>query len=347
MKQGKTLAQLAGQIKHERESKHDFVASTTKLHFSDEGTIGFKVNRDSYDVAPTNHCMRQICQRSRIPADYVDRMKDGHQQLLAHNINYWWKNKPEKRMVRTLLNGDSVARAFVSDIYRPLENADIAHYLLPKLANIDCEVVSCEITETRLYIQASTPRIAAKLVGDRVQAGVCIGNSEVGQGSIFIDPLLYYLRCLNGMVMPRVMKRHHVGRDRFGIDADLEEAAEYFTTKTKEMADKAFWMKCCDVIDALFDKARFQAMVDEFEGTVDQKIKRMDQAVEEVTERFKLNDQEKNDVLNHLIEGGQPNLFGLINAVTRTASDAENYDRSYELQRIGGEIMRLPKSVWN
>jgi hypothetical protein len=44
---------------------------------------------------------------------------------------------------------------------------------------------------------------------------------------------------------------------------------------------------------------------------------------------------------------GDLSLFGLINAVTRTASDVESYDRSVELQRIGGKIIELPKSVWN
>ena len=349
MKTGKTLAQFASQIKQERDSKHDFIASTSKLRYLPDQTVGrvaFKADGKQYEVAPTRHCLRQIAARSNIPAQYVDRMQGEHSPLLAENINYWWKHNPEQRMVRTLLNGDSIARAFVSDSYRPLENADIAHYILPKLANLDCEVLSCEITETRLYIQAATPRVAAKLVGDRVQAGVVIGNSEVGAGSIFVDPLLYYLRCLNGMVLPSVMRRHHVGRDRYA-DFSMEEAAEYFTTRTKEMADKAFWMKVCDVVDGLFDRDRFNKMVAEFEMTAEQKIKRMDQAVEEVTERFKLNDDEKNDVLNHLIEGGQPNLFGLINAITRTATDVESYDRSIELQRIGGEVMRLPKHVWN
>ena len=64
-------------------------------------------------------------------------------------------------------------------------------------------------------------------------------------------------------------------------------------------------------------------------------------------QRFQLNDNEKDNILNHLIEGGDLSLFGLINAVTRTASDVESYDRSIELQRIGGKIIELPKNVWN
>jgi hypothetical protein len=344
VKEGRPLQDIAAIIKRTEEARKDFRVPTDVLRFSDEGTIGFKVKRDHYDAAPTRHCLRQICQRSNIPAAYADRMSDGHGKLMAQNINYWWKNQPERRMLRTLLNGDHTARAFLAERYRPLENADLAAVILPKLAELNCTILSCEITETRLYIQAATPKIEAKLVGDVVQAGACISNSEVGSGKIKLEPLLYYLRCLNGMVMPRVLERRHVGR-RF--DDELDDAAEYYTDATRQMDDRAFWMKVKDVCDGLFDPARFNAMVDKFEGATAQKFKDPVGAVEEVASRFSFNEDEKAAVLNHLIEGGQANLFGLINAVTRTATDVESYDRSVDLQRVGGEILELPKSCWS
>lgn len=349
MKAGKTLAELASQIKRDSDERRDFITPTNKLRYDSDGVIVFDAKSNGrtvdYAATPTRHCMRQICERSGIPSKYADRMMEGHGKLLADNINYWWKHQPEKRMLRTLLNGSHRARAFLSSIYRPLENSDLAAVILPKLAALDCEVLSCEITETRLYIQAATPKIEAKLVGDVVRAGIVISNSEVGMGALAMDPLLYYLRCLNGMVMPRVMSRYHIGKRNDPL-YELDSAAEYYSDKTKEMDDRAFWAKVSDVCEGLFDPARFNTMVEAFEATADQKIKGSD-AVEEVTQRFDLNANEKDDVLNHLIEGGDLSLFGLINAVTRTATDAESYDRSVELQRIGGRIMELPKTIWN
>jgi hypothetical protein len=303
-----------------------------------------KKRKTEFEAAPTRHCLRQICARAGIPAQYADRMIGENAPLLAENINWWWKRTPEKRMLRTLLNGSHVARAFLSERYRPLENCDLAAAILPKLEALNCEVLSCEITETRFYIQAATPKVEAKLVGDRVRAGIVISNSEVGAGSLALEPLLYYLRCLNGMVMPVAMRRYHIGRRNDPL-FELEAAAEYYSDATREMDDRAFWMKVQDVADGVFDKDRFNALVDKFEGATEQKIKPVE-AVEEITERFKFNDTEKDAVLNHLIESGQPNLFGLINAVTRTATDVESYDRSIELQRVGGEILELPKTVW-
>jgi hypothetical protein len=351
MKIGKTLAEFASEIKRTTNERRDFISPTTQLRYVPDGANGLvsfkakdqETNRvRAYQAMPNNYCLRQICERSGIPAKYVDRMKGEHAECLAQNINYWWQNKSEPRMLRTLLNGSHRARAFVSDAYRPLENADLAAIILPKLADLDCEVLSCEITETRLYIQAATPKLEAKLVGDKVRCGIVASNSEVGAGAISLEPLLYYLRCLNGMVLPSVIRRYHVGRRE---PLELDAAAEYYTDKTKEMDDRVFWSKVKDVVDGLFDKDRFHAMVDDFEGTTQQKVKGTD-AVEEVTARYQLSQDERDAVLNNLIEGGDSTLFGLINAVTRTASDVESYDRSVELQRIGGRLIELPKSVW-
>lgn len=347
MKQGRTIGQVLTQIKKEAKEKRDFITPTTRLHYSpehtDQGVIQFRVGKEEFEATPTRHCLRQIASRSNIPAPYVDRMMGEHAALLATNINYWWKNQPEKRMLRTLLNGSHTARAFLSERYRPLENADLAAVVLPKLEKLKCEILSCEVTETRFYIQAATPKIEAKLVGDRVRAGIVVSNSEVGQGQLSIEPLLYYLRCLNGMIMPRAMGRYHIGRK--GEEGELDKASEYFTDATREMDDRAFWMKVKDVTDGLFQPARFAAMVAQFEGAQEQKVTFKD-AIEEMTDRYKFNEAERDAVLNHFIEGGQPNVFGLVNAVTRTATDVESYDRSIELQRIGGEILELPKTVW-
>lgn len=348
MKQGKTLAQLASQIKQTRDSRKDFLASTTQMRYlpdHDVGCVALKVGNRQYQSAPTRHCLRQIAARSGIPTQYADKMTGENCPLLAENINWWWKHQPEKRMLRTLQNGSHIARAFLSERYRPLENADLAAIVLPKLAELRCEILSCEITETRLYIQAATPKVEAKLVGDIVRAGICVSNSEVGQGALMLEPLLYYLRCLNGMVMPRVMRRHHIGRHSDPL-FELDEAAEYYTDTTREADDKAFWMKVRDVTEGLFDKGRFTSMVEKFESATAQKLGPVTGAVEEVGNRFKFNETESNAVLNHLIEGGDTSLFGLINAVTRTASDVESYDRSVELQRIGGEILELPAAFW-
>lgn len=359
MKAGKTLGELAKQIKHEREAKHDFRASTTQLEYVPNerlGSIEWKVGKKRYDAEPTNHCLTQICQRSSIPKQYADRMVGDHAKLLATNINHWWKHQPEKRMVRTLMNGESIARAFVSERYRPLDNADLAEVILPKLAEVGCEVISSQITETRLYIQAATPKMeldlnALRQSGKRlsdiepVRAGIVISNSEVAAGALSLDRMLYFLSCFNGAIAARALRRHHVGR-RADALFELEEASEFYSDKTKEMDDRVLWNKVRDVVDGMFTMEHFTSLVQKFADAGSVRIEATE-AIEEITTRFKLQEQEKNSVLNHLIEGGDLSVYGLSAAVTRASTDVESYDRAVELERVGGEIIELPQTVWS
>ena len=53
-----------------------------------------------------------------------------------------------------------------------------------------------------MYIKVVNKRLEAEVVpGDIVQSGVIISNSEVGLGSVNIQPLVYRLVCSNGMVV--------------------------------------------------------------------------------------------------------------------------------------------------
>src|SRR5256885_3444004 len=143
MKSGMDIMELAAQIKQQRTEKRDFVAPTTKLEFGafgDRGAIKFR-DKDGADIVtfPTQHCLGQICSRVGIPKQYADRMTGENLELLATNVNWWFQHKAEKRMLRTLVNGQSTARAFLSDRYRALDNFDLAEAVLPRLAQAGCE----------------------------------------------------------------------------------------------------------------------------------------------------------------------------------------------------------------
>jgi hypothetical protein len=50
-------------------------------------------------------------------------------------------------------------------------------------------------------------------------------------------------------------------------------------------------------------------------------------------------------VLRALVEGGDLSMWGLANAVTSLAADAPTYDRSTELESIGGQMLALPPAA--
>lgn len=365
MKTGKQLSEIAALVHSAHKAKKDYVASTSALRMTTvnantknaDVALEFSVGDQSRIYTPTSLCLNQIAQHTGIPTAYADRMRVEAPELLAANVNTWFAKNNRPRMLRTLSNGTNVMRAFLSDTYRPFDNYDLFAAIMPHLEASGCVVRSAEVTETRLYIQASTPRISRPInqtitINNReervrvVEAGVIIGNSEVGCGSVFVDPILYDNWCTNGMVMQRTLKRRHVGgRNRDLLGEDGEAAEILFSDETRQQDDKAFWMKVRDVVTNTIQGSTFNALVDRLVATQNQSLKgKPSEVVELLGDRLKLGEEEKENVLLHYMQGGDTSKFGLIQAVTRAAQDCESYDRAVELERLGGGIIELPPS---
>ncbi|HQM30781.1 MAG TPA: DUF932 domain-containing protein [Syntrophales bacterium] len=347
MQKGLNIVDLAREIQRVQEAKKDFIAPTTKLemvlvgdpnHDDDPREPNIKVEGNGwYDVNDVAH--DQLAERLGIPRPYYRRMQKESPTLLCQNVNTWFKKNPEKRLVRTL---DNRVRAFLSDRYRPLDNDLIAGACLPILANeANLNIVSTQLTDRRLYIQAITPRLTAEVKrGDVVQAGIIISNSEVGLGAVSIETLIYRLQCLNGMIASQGIRRNHVGK-RIGSDDTV--VADFYQTETIEADNKAFMLKLRDTLLYHFEEENFKAQVERLRAAAEQLIApaKINDAVEDVTKRFSLNSSEMQKVLGNFITGGDLSKWGLANAVTSLANEAEDYDRVVELERIGGKIVDL------
>lgn len=358
MKTGRTLEEMAKELDRQAKVKRDFVAPSGQLSMEviDRDSLpppmpGEAENEHQIQLGVTGHGQfnindlghEQIAGRLAIPQKYYDRMRTDEPRLLKLNVNTWLSQEPkEKRMVRTL---DGNVRAFLSDRYRPLDNYDLAEIAFDRLTKAGCRIESTELTERRLYIKAVTDRIRYEVrKGDVVQAGIVISNSEVGCGSVKIEPLVFRVVCLNGLIAAdAAMKRYHVGRS--GSEGDF--AQEFFKNETRQADDKAFWMKVRDVITGAFDQIQFSKIVDRMKFAADQEIKgSVEGAIEIVQEKFGFNDDERGGILRHLIHGGDLSQWGLVNAITRSAQDAKDYDRATEIERLGGVVLELPRQDW-
>lgn len=163
-----------------------------------------------------------------------------------------------------------VARALLSDRYRRIDNLEIASAVLPLFAGQEgMEVMSCEVTENRLYLKVVNHRLEMACVGDRVQAGVLISNSEVGLGAVSVQPLVYTLACTNGMVVSSLGERKtHVGR----AAKALEDSFFLYSDETMEAEDKAFMLKLRDTTLAAIEEARFAQIVNKLEESNNARI---------------------------------------------------------------------------
>ena len=359
---GKTLTELATELERQANVKVDFKAPTSLCSLSvvtpkhvdlvanEPRPLQFAVG-DKFAGTPTELMHDQLGKWSQIPSTYYDRMREGDNSdraMLAANVNHWLRRNKETRLVRTL---DGQARAFLSNRYRTIDNYDVANAALPVLMNESknlgsIEVASADVTEKRLYIKVTSKRLTYEVKkGDVVQAGIVISNSEVGKGSVRVEPFLYRLICLNGAIMEdSAIRKFHLGRQA----EELEAAERVFRDETRKADDHAFMMKLTDVIRASFDETNFA----KFKGlTIDATTRKIEapiqDVVEEVSERFGLTDKHKDSFLKNLIEGGDLSQWGLANAITAVANNAESYEKATELETIGGTILTLPAEKWH
>lgn len=351
MKKGRSISELAAELERQATSKKDYIADTRKLTMRETGSsaaFGNDANTVYLDGVNGGMTLRPIAHAQLanvlgIPKPYYDRLLSEQPDLLATNVNRWLEKQPSKRLIRTL---DNQVRAILSDSYRPLDNFDLAEAVLPKLIALNAKVDSCEVTDSRLYLKAVTERIQGEVkVGQIMSAGVMISNSEVGQGSLQVAVLDYVLACTNGMIRESAVRKAHLGHGSRGQDA-IEDVREFFRDETRQADDRAFFLKVQDATDAMFNQDHFNKRLLQYREASEQKLdaSTVPEVVELVGKRFGFNEDERKSVLSHLIEGGDLSKWGLTNAITRAAQDVESYDRSTELESIGGQVVMLKPS---
>lgn len=356
-KQGKSLAQLAAEIERQNDAKKDFVASVSMMSASVETqnkvpqVVMNLRGQDSFPMTPYAH--GQMAQFLEIPKPYYDRMLAKAPELLTASVNRWFTDHAkDRRMVRTL---DGQVRAILSDRYRALDNFQLATAILPVLQDRELLIISSEITERRLYIKAVDKSIEEGLpegfsmgdgshhIFDTVSPAITISNSEIGAGSLSIESGVWTKACTNLAVFGATMKKYHTG-----ARAELsDEVYALLSDTTRTATDQALWMQTRDLVGAAFDKAKFEATTKKLIESRSDKIEGdVIEVVEKVTKAFTWTNSEKSSVLQHLIKGGDLSRYGLHAAVTRTAEDLPDYDRASEFERLGGQIIELPRNQW-
>ena len=346
---GKTLQELAAELDFQKSIKKDYLLDTRNLVMdADENGAMLTMMNDRSGVntllGVNDIAHEQIAQALSIPQKYYDRMRAENPALLAENVNTWFATEPKIRMVRTL--GDT-ARAFLSDRYRRIDNYDIAQTVLPILGEMNVQFVSNEVTDKRMYIKVVNERLTKEVKpGDYVQSGVIITNSEVGMGTVTIQPLLYRLVCTNGMVVNDVRsrtRRRHIGKGNLADDDYV-----LYADDTLLADDHALLLKIRDTIHAALDEVHFSNLIDNMRQAAEVKIEtnNIPKMVELARPEFGFTQKEGEGILDHLIRGGDLSMYGFANAVTRYAQDVHSYDRSTELEEIGYNILTMPSRTW-
>jgi hypothetical protein len=342
---------LATEIARQTKVRRDFLADTREVVVVPDGDrLGLRINgHGQFVIRETGH--EQIAERLGIPQRFYDRLKGQHAPLLADLATGLFHRAPERRMIRTLDDG---VRALLSERYRPLDNVDLMEAVLPALMKAGMRIESCEVTERRLYLKAVTERVQAKITGghtpmdDILQAGLVVSNSEIGQGSVRVDPMVWRQICSNGAIVADAgFRKYHVGRPQGGDEGGEGGAWEFFSDETKRVTDAALWAQVRDVAMAAVSEDRFAKIVERWQAATVRQIEASPvKAVEVLAARTGLTEPERDGVLAALIRDGDLSQYGLANAVTRYSQDVAEYERATALERLGGQVIELPRQDW-
>jgi hypothetical protein len=345
MKSGRSLQSLAQELERQQLGKRDLVVPTTLIRHAtqDNGDTQLLVEEPGqprhYAVTPL--ARKQLADKLKIPLAYFERMRTEQPQLLDRNVNTWLEQEGERHMLRTL---DGKVRAVLSDRYRRLDNYDLAEHVLPILKQLDGHVASVELTETKMYIKYILPRLQYQMrVGDMVQAGIVISNSEVGQGTLAVQPLVFRLVCSNGLIAAdQSMRKTHLGRS-LGSD----DGVTVFQDDTLKADDQAFFLRVRDVVQSALSETTFVQIAEKMRRTMGIELKASPvKTVEVLRQRYSLSETEGEGVLNHLVRGGELSAYGLVNAVTHYSKDVDDYDRATEFEALGGKLIELSSHDW-
>lgn len=357
MKTGKTITQLAQQLQSMRDESKDFVVPQQKLDKVRatvvDGAMAIElVNGHTQTFAPSRWAHSQLADYASVPKAYYDRIAVESPALLADSVNHGFRmaRADQSQTGRMLRTHAGSLRAMVSTRFRRLDNYDLFEAVAPALIDLGFEPESAELTDKRLYLKCVSPRVQSEIkLNDVVQYGLVISNSDVGAGSLRIEPMVYRLVCLNGLIA-NVAKRHaHLGRNLLSDDVE-----ELLTDVTRQLTDQAFWNQVRDVVTNFAKPEHFEKEVNRLRVAADVPIRMFDLPVivERTAKAIGLTTTEatRKSILDNLAGGAHGagmNKWGLANAFTFAAQqESLDYDAATDLERAGSQVIELAPHQW-
>ena len=364
MKEGMTLEALLTEVTRQNSVKRDFVASTESNVRMIEATdmpnkVGVVLLKDGATelerFSITENAHKQIAGRLQIPSKYYMRLLADHRDLIIAQVNALFEREPASRLFRCL---DGKLRAFLSDKFLRLDNAQVLEQTLPAIVKgeLETQLLSTNVGENHMHIKCLfTGDELAQDITDRtrtgepriVRPGFRMSNSETGHGSLKLEAFFYDGYCLNGQVFGLqeafTFRRTHLG-GRLIEGVDFEVLSE----KSRELEDKTIISQVSDVMGAIAKPEFAQAMGDKLRAAArTPDVKEPVAAVELAVKELELREGESDSILETFIKDGDYSKWGLASAVTSVANDDDTtYERACELENIGAKVLELSLHQW-
>ena len=210
-------AEVRNQVELIDSQKKDLAVNSQFGYFKMQKDGKMQIGERSY--RPSDFAMKQIASKLDIPQNYAVKLLNEDPELLALNVNRWLKSIDKDFKIRTL---DGTLRAFMSDQYKFMDNIDVINNIFPILEDSGLQISEARFTDSRMHLKMLSPKeqvvAGSAVVGDVVQSGIILSNSEVGQGYLTLGFFLYRIWCENGCYRAEAqsqIKRKHLG-EKFG-----------------------------------------------------------------------------------------------------------------------------------
>src|SRR5262249_35909253 len=126
----------------------------------------------------------QLCERLAIPAPYYRRLPPAMRATVA---NFDLKRMNDRPF---LLRGKGThVRAVLSGNYVAFNNSAIAETVETLLHSEELRIKSFVLEETHCFLKIVSEELLEPTSG--LKAGIMIGNSEVGMGSVSVEPFVF------------------------------------------------------------------------------------------------------------------------------------------------------------
>lgn len=153
---------------------------------------------------------------------------------------------------------------------------------------------------------------------DLVYPGFHMRNSEVGFTAITVDEFSFRLVCLNGMMITtgdsRLMYRQHRPVEDAMLDQQLNSVFEKVPTRWENTR-----RKLTDLQEMMLDSA---------EEEIEKRLAKL-----EAPKHF------RETAVKAFEKEPLPNMYGVVQAVTRAAQEYEDMDKRYEFEALAGRII--------
>jgi hypothetical protein len=301
---------VSEKIVQDDQNKWDRKVSGQELRISAEGTLELS-NGVSKNYALSDLATTEMCQRLDIPVKYFRRLSN---EMKATVGNYDLRQQNGKSF---LLRGKGDwIRAFLSSDYVAYNNSEIAETVEGLLAKGALTMKSFVLEETHMFLKIISEEIWD--VESGLKAGIMIGNSEVGMGSVSVEPFVFRKPCTNDLIVTKEKSFRH---------ANIHLTAYELTRRMADAVSEGFQVSS-SLLDA-FLKTREVKVVDPLE------------VIRKIAEERKFSQKITDEVVSSYLFEPEANWFGVINSFTNAAQKLGPLQR-IEMERFAGTLLEAP-----